>query len=86
MQPYDEINHIEAPGRYAESVTVNGVQFVPIERAEDLTGTTREQILTLCVTQGLPDHFMAGPIMYVNLGQLRRSTYGRPWAFRTTNR
>ena len=76
---YDQLNHIEAPGRYADSVAVNGVQFVSLERAEDLTGLMRETILWLCVSEGLPNHFMAGPIMYVNLGQLRRVSLGMPW-------
>ena len=76
---FDELNHIEAPGRYADSVTVNGVLFVSLEEAIRLTGRTREQILWLCVSKSLPNHFMAGPIMYVNLGQLRRVSLGMPW-------
>jgi hypothetical protein len=70
-QECDALNHIEAPERYADSVTVNGETFVSVPRAAQATGANTQDILCWAALDTL-NHFRAGLHLYVNEADVRR--------------
>jgi len=71
IEKNDDWNHIEAPGRYADSVTVNGITFLSLAKASEATGARVEDILWWAAGGYLP-HFKARNRIYVSESVVRK--------------